>query len=135
MWKSPAAAKHAHDGEDDEEDDDAAEATGGGNGAAGNEEDEGEEDAFDDRADDFERKHNFRYEEAGANQIMTHPRHDPNSVRRQAQLGRKKEAEDAKKVRKAEAKAAKEAELKRLKNLKKRRFWTGCDRLSRCPAG
>lgn len=66
-----------------------------------------------------ERRHNFRYEEAGAGTIQSHPRHDATSVRRQAELTRGKEREAAKKARKAEAKAQKEAELKRLKSLKK----------------
>ena len=66
-----------------------------------------------------ERRHNFRFEEEGASQVASHPRHDSSSVRRQAALSRGREREAAKKERKAEARAAKEAELKRLKNLKK----------------
>ena len=129
MWKSPATANAA-----DEDDEDGYEEGGGvGVGAsdvaaraakaraaacATGEPDDEEED-FEDRADDFERKHNFRYEEEGAATLAGHPRHDPSSVRRQAQLSRGREREEAKKARKAEARAQKEAELKRLKNLKK----------------
>eukprot|EP00900_Chrysochromulina_parva_P000238 jgi/Chrpa1/10214/Chrysochromulina_OHIO_Genome00019661-RA len=128
MWKSPANANAA-----DEDDEDGYDEGGGvgasdvaaraakaqaAAGAAGEPGEEEEED-FEDRADDFERKHNFRYEEDGAATLAGHPRHDPSSVRRQAQLSRGREREEAKKARKAEARAQKEAELKRLKNLKK----------------
>ena len=129
MWKSPATANAA-----DEDDEDGYEEGGGvgvgasdvaaraakaraAAGATGEPDDEEED--FEDRADDFERKHNFRYEEEGAATLAGHPRHDPSSVRRQAQLSRGREREEAKKARKAEARAQKEAELKRLKNLKK----------------
>ncbi|KOO31699.1 protein kri1-like protein [Chrysochromulina tobinii] len=129
MWKSPANANAA-----DEDDEDGYDEGGGGVGAsdvaaraakaqaaagAAGEPGEEEEEDFEDRADDFERKHNFRYEEDGAATLAGHPRHDPSSVRRQAQLSRGREREEAKKARKAEARAQKEAELKRLKNLKK----------------
>ena len=116
MWKNPAAARGGDDAEGEGEEEEGG---GGRPGADGDGEDE-DEDEFSDRADDFERKHNFRYEEAGSAQLVSHPRHDKNSIRRQAQLSRKKEAEDARKARKEEARAQKEAELKRLKNLKKR---------------
>ena len=123
MWKGGAASRNGHDDEDGDGDDDRGGGAGGAGGAGdagvGTAEEGDDEDAFSDRADDFERQHNFRFEEAGAAQVTHHPRHDPNSVRRQTALGRKKEAEEAKKARKAEARAQKEAELKRLKNLKK----------------
>ena len=116
MWKGPGAGV-AEDkrgqGRGDEYEEDGGAKEGEGRDAVD------EEDEEDDRADAFERRHNFRFEEEGATQVMTHPRHDPNSVRRQAALGRKAAAEEQRKARKAEAKAQKEAELRRLKNLKK----------------
>jgi len=130
LWKSPATATGTGGAsDDDDEGGDGINIVGLGNStidaraaaaraaaADGGEEDD---DNFSDRADDFERRHNFRYEEEGAATLTGHPRHNSASVRRQAQLSRGKEKEEARKVRKAEARAQKEAELKRLKNLKK----------------
>jgi len=97
------------EGDSDGDDDNVV---GGGEG-------DEEEEEFSDRADDFERGHNFRFEEAGATQVQGHARHDPKSMRRQSKLARKGEKTDEKKARKLELRKQKEAELKRLKNLKK----------------
>ena len=94
-----------------------------------------DEDAFSDRADDFERAHNFRYEEGGAGSVAGHPRHDASSVRRQTALGRKKEAEAGRKARKAEARAQKELELRRLKNLKKQEILSRLQTIQKVSGG
>ncbi|EOD17858.1 hypothetical protein EMIHUDRAFT_209871 [Emiliania huxleyi CCMP1516] len=74
---------------------------------------------FSDREDDFERSHNFRYEEAGAARVVSHPRQVEGSLRRQAELGRKRQAKAEASERRAALKEKKAAELRRLKNLKK----------------
>ncbi|KAI9230051.1 MAG: KRI1-like family-domain-containing protein [Piptocephalis tieghemiana] len=75
-----------------------------------------DEDAVD-AADDFESQYNFRFEEPGADQIITHSRHVAGSVRRPDD--RRKLARQHAADRKEEEKAKKREELKRLKNLKK----------------
>ena len=67
MWKRPAKAETA-----------AADQPEGWEGAEdvgpGQEEDGEEGQTFSDREDDFERAHNFRFEEAGADRVVSHPR-------------------------------------------------------------
>lgn len=48
----------------------------------GEEAGDGSEDGFSEREDDFEREHNFRFEEAGAAQVTGHARHAKGSLRR-----------------------------------------------------
>ena len=58
---------------------------------------------FSDQEDDFERTYNFRFEEAGAGAVTGHARHAGDSLRRQAALARKQEAETERKARRAAA--------------------------------
>jgi protein KRI1 len=71
-----------------------------------------------DAQEDFERRHNFRYEEEGAAQIIGHARDVEGTLRRKDD--RRKEARERKKTREEENKIRKGEELKRLKNLKKK---------------
>ncbi|KAJ3091889.1 hypothetical protein HK102_012811 [Quaeritorhiza haematococci] len=78
--------------------------------------DDEDEDAVEE-AEEFERQYNFRFEEEGGAQIVTHARNIPNSVRRKDdKRARQREEREA---RKKEEKVQKMEELKRLKNLKK----------------
>ena len=109
-WKKGSDPDHA---------DAQGEEGAGGEREAGEEGEEGEEGQFSDREEAFEREYNFRFEEAGADRVQGHARHAEGSVRRQAQLGRQKDALALKKEKKEELKERKAAELRRLKNLKK----------------
>ena len=73
---------------------------------------------FNDDVDEFEAKHNFRFEEPGANNILTYPRTIEDSVRNKA--SKRKLAREAKKKRKAEELAKKAEKLKQIKNQKKK---------------
>ncbi|TPX59146.1 hypothetical protein PhCBS80983_g02675 [Powellomyces hirtus] len=76
----------------------------------------GDEEAVDE-AEDFERTHNFRFEEEGATDIVTHARDIEGTMRRKDD--KRKKQREAKKSRQSEESAKKAEELKRLKNLKK----------------
>ncbi|GAO48403.1 Krr1-domain-containing protein [Saitoella complicata NRRL Y-17804] len=76
-----------------------------------------DEDEFDDRVDHFENAYNFRYEEAGAADIVGHAR-NITSVRRKDD--KRKAARDARNERKELEKQQKLEELRRLKNLKRK---------------
>ena len=108
-WKRGAGAESDEDGEGEE----GARAAPEPEGRAGEDED------FSDREDDFERAYNFRFEEPGAERVVSHPRSTDASIRKQAEAGRKREAAEARRARKEEARAQKRQELQRLKNLKK----------------
>ncbi|KNC86771.1 hypothetical protein SARC_01105 [Sphaeroforma arctica JP610] len=69
-----------------------------------------------DKAEDFERKINFRFEEEGGFDILNHPRQIKGSVRQRD--NKRKDAREAKKERDKKKKEEKKAELQRLKNLK-----------------
>ena len=70
------------------------------------------------KADEFERRYNFRFEEEGADVVVGHARGiAEDSVRNKDDKRKRKRLEV--KERKEEEKKAKEEELKRLKNLKK----------------
>jgi len=69
------------------------------------------------KADRFESQYNFRFEEEGGTQLITHSRNIEDSMRRKNN-SRKQKRENLKQ-RKLEEKKRREEELKRLKNLKK----------------
>ncbi|KAJ3159928.1 KRRI-Interacting protein 1 [Geranomyces michiganensis] len=70
-----------------------------------------------DNAEDFERTHNFRFEEEGSTSIVGHARTIEGSMRRKDD--KRKKTREAKKERQTEQQLKKAEELKRLKNLKK----------------
>ena len=69
------------------------------------------------RADEFEHKYNFRFEEPGADQIVSHSRHIEGLVRKQDT--RRKDKRRETKERKESERAKLLAEVRRLKNLKR----------------
>lgn len=77
----------------------------------------GEED-FDEKVDQFEAKYNFRFEEPEGEQVVTHAREIPGSMRRPDD--RRKRAREARKLRKEKEKLSKTEDIKMLKNMKKR---------------
>eukprot|EP01134_Creolimax_fragrantissima_P002086 CFRG2086T1 len=78
--------------------------------------DQSEDEAALDEADRFEKKINFRFEEEGGFDILSHPRQIGDSVRQKND--KRKLQREAKKARKQVQKEQKKAELHRLKNLK-----------------
>lgn len=76
-----------------------------------------EDEGYLDEQDAFEAKYNFRYEEEGANEIMTYSRDQPDSVR--AKTSKRAKQREARKLKKQQEKERKAQELMRLKNLKK----------------
>lgn len=70
------------------------------------------------RADDFEAKYNFRFEEPNGGQIVTHARVQAGDTLRRKDTKRK-DARDRKQDRKDAERAEKEAETRRLMNLKR----------------
>ena len=77
-----------------------------------------DEEELEERNEDLEFKHNFRFEQPGADSIPTFGRNIEGSLRRPDT--RRKEKRDAIKQRKTEEEAKDKEELKRLKNLKKK---------------
>ncbi|PNW77549.1 hypothetical protein CHLRE_10g441450v5 [Chlamydomonas reinhardtii] len=77
--------------------------------------------------DAFEAKYNFRYEEPGADRIITHPRNVEGTVRKEDD--RRKRQRDAKKARQEAAEAEAREEVKRMKNLKKQEIESKLDKL------
>ncbi|EPX74545.1 krr family protein [Schizosaccharomyces octosporus yFS286] len=73
---------------------------------------------FDETADNFETKYNFRYEEAGGSEIASHPRDVPDSMRRKDDTRRL--ARERKRERQEEEKRKRVEEMNRLKNLKQK---------------
>jgi protein KRI1 len=72
---------------------------------------------FLEKADEFETKYNFRFEEAGGHAIASHSRRVEDSVR--LKDSKRKKERDSRKSRKESERAEKLAELERLKNLKR----------------
>jgi len=113
------------DGDDDEDDDD------------GNDDAEGEgkrrrkrsswlkdedDEEFDEQADRFESTYNFRFEEPGADRLISHPRVISDAVRKEDSKRRRQR--DAKAERVAQEKERMDEEVKQLKNLKKQEIET-----------
>ncbi|KAG2501152.1 hypothetical protein HYH03_000967 [Edaphochlamys debaryana] len=94
-----------------------AEVVGADDDGLGGGVDDEEDETYLRQMDAFEAKYNFRYEEPGADRIITHPRQVEGTVRKPDD--RRKRQRDAKKARQEEAEAQAQGELKRLKNLKK----------------
>ena len=69
------------------------------------------------KADAFEAAYNFRFEEPGGAEIVTHARNVEGSLRRKDT--KRKDARDRRKERKEEERRAQEAETRRLMNLKR----------------
>lgn len=75
-----------------------------------------EDEAYDEQADQFEAAYNFRFEEEGGRQMVTHPRVMEHVVRKPDERRKRKRAEKAE--RKAAEQTTQQQEVKRLKNLK-----------------
>jgi protein KRI1 len=98
---------------DDDDDENEKDKFGGGVFGIDDEEDEA---AFE-AAQAFEAHYNFRYEEPGSGQLVTHPRQIEGTVRKEDDRRKKNRAEKA--ARKLAEEEERRAEVKRLKNLKK----------------
>ncbi|XP_061212533.1 protein KRI1 homolog isoform X1 [Neopsephotus bourkii] len=81
------------------------------------------------RQEQFERSHNFRFQEPGAEQVQTFPRSIPTSVRRRDE--RRKEKREEIRERKRKEKQRHREELKHLKNLKRAEVASRLRRLQR----
>lgn len=75
-------------------------------------------DDFEDKVDEFEHKYNFRFEEPGGTEVVSHARTIEGSMRRPDE--RRKAAREARRKRKQHEKLVKTEEIKHLKNVKKR---------------
>ncbi|XP_063933261.1 protein KRI1 homolog [Zophobas morio] len=71
------------------------------------------------KTDDFERKHNFRFEEDNSAELVHFGRSIPDSVRKENKKEKRKLVRQQRKERKAAKKREKQEELKRLKALKR----------------
>ncbi|CAG8763231.1 7817_t:CDS:10, partial [Cetraspora pellucida] len=80
-----------------------------------------ENDEFEEAADNFESKYNFRFEEEGAMKVATYSRNVVDSVRRSD--NKRKIQRQIRSERKSDEKKRKMEELKRLKNLKKKEIF------------
>ncbi|GLC34476.1 hypothetical protein PLESTB_001257000 [Pleodorina starrii] len=98
-----------------------------GTGAGSEDVDDEEDERYLRQMDAFEAKYNFRYEEPGADRIITHPRNIEGVVRKPDD--KRKRQRDAKKQRLEEAAEAEREEVKRLKNLKKQEIEGKLDKL------
>ena len=105
--KSATTLKFKNSGEDDDDDD-----------ASGEDDDDAESDSeLLRRAEEFEHKYNFRFEEPGADQIVSHSRHIEGLVRQKDTRRSDKRREI--KERKESEREKLLAEVRRLKNLKR----------------
>ncbi|GAA5994929.1 KRI1 family protein [Rhodotorula paludigena] len=83
--------------------------------------DEDDDDEFEDRAEEFEHRYNFRFEETGAADIVTHARDAASSVRKPTTaVSARARAREAAKERKEAEKLQRKEELRRLKALKRK---------------
>ncbi|KXZ47073.1 hypothetical protein GPECTOR_38g310 [Gonium pectorale] len=98
---------------------------GGQQGTEGVDDDEDE--AYLRQTDVFEATYNFRYEEPGADRIVTHPRNIEGTVRKPEE--KRKRQRDAKKQRLEAAENEAREDVKRLKNLKKQEIESRLDKL------
>ena len=98
-----------------------------------------EDEAFLQKQEQFEYAHNFRYEEACATQVPTHPRRVPDSMRRPSSKSEaRRRQRDMRQQRKEVERRRREEELKRLKNLRRAEQAERIQRLARaagCEAG
>jgi len=76
-----------------------------------------EDSAREDEMDNFEAEYNFRYEEPGANQVLTYSREHPESLRQDA--GKRKEKRLEKEQRKKDIIAQEKEDIKHLKSIRK----------------
>lgn len=81
------------------------------------------------KAEEFEHKYNFRFEEEGSGVIQTHARRIDDSMRREDDSRKRKRAE--RKERKALERLKKEEELRRLKNLKQAEIQSKLEKVAR----
>ncbi|GAA5980268.1 hypothetical protein JCM11641_005524 [Rhodosporidiobolus odoratus] len=80
-----------------------------------------EDEEYEERADEYETKYNFRYEEAGASELVTHSRDAVSSVRKPTTaVSARARARDAAKERKESEKLQRKEEVRRLKALKRK---------------
>eukprot|EP00762_Andalucia_godoyi_P001689 ANDGO_07053.mRNA.1 Protein kri1 len=77
------------------------------------------EEAFDEKADEFESKYNFRFEQDGGDQIVSYPRVIEDSLRVDARKEKRKEERKRKLERKEQEKIQIQEELKRSKSMKR----------------
>eukprot|EP00166_Cyanidium_caldarium_P000562 ctg_1223.g393 len=91
-----------------------------------------EDAAFLQKQEQFEYAHNFRYEEACATQVPTHPRRVPDSMRRPSGKSEaRRRQRDMRQQRKEVERRRREEELKRLKNLRRAEQAERIQRLAR----
>ena len=88
-----------------------------GGGGGGSVDDESADERHFDETENFERKYNFRFEEAGGTDLVSYPRNPEDSVRRKDTKRADKRKE--RKERKQLEKTRKQEELGRLKSLKR----------------
>lgn len=93
-----------------------------------------EDEKFLDAQEETERRHNFRFEEEGADQIVSYGRSTGEASLRRKEDRRKRQRE-AKKERKEKDRAKKLEEVKRLKNFKKAEIQDKLDRLQATSGG
>ncbi|KAJ3181113.1 KRRI-Interacting protein 1 [Gaertneriomyces sp. JEL0708] len=84
-------------------------------------------------AEEFEYRHNFRFEEEGAAEVVTHSRSIPGTIRREDDARKKKR--EAKKARKEAEKLREEEEYKRLRSLKKQEIQQRLERIKEIAGG
>ncbi|GAA6032748.1 hypothetical protein JCM8097_000772 [Rhodosporidiobolus ruineniae] len=80
-----------------------------------------EDEEYEERAEEYETKYNFRFEEAGAAELVSHARDAISSVRKPTTaVSARARARDAAKQRKEEEKLQRKEEVRRLKALKRK---------------